>query len=54
MRAGLALDAKNHILLPLAATRRTVVILNADDGKIITTAADRAQAMRTGPVLIPT
>jgi DNA-binding beta-propeller fold protein YncE len=34
--AGLALDAKNHILFACCHNPQTVVILNADDGKIIT------------------
>jgi len=34
--AGLALDAKNHILFACCRKPQTVVILNADDGKIIT------------------
>jgi DNA-binding beta-propeller fold protein YncE len=34
--AGLALDAKNHILFAFCHDPQTVVILNADDGKIIT------------------
>ena len=35
--AGLALDAKNHILFACCRRPQTAVILNADDGKIITT-----------------
>lgn len=35
--AGLALDAKNHILFAACHEPATMVILNADDGKIITT-----------------
>jgi DNA-binding beta-propeller fold protein YncE len=35
--AGLALDAKNHILFAMCRNPQTCVILNADDGKIITT-----------------
>src|SRR4051812_21684969 len=35
--AGLALDAKNHILFAFCREPATAVILNADDGKIITT-----------------
>jgi len=35
--AGLALDAKNHILFALCRNPATAVILNANDGKIITT-----------------
>jgi len=35
--AGLALDAKNHVLFACGAEPATCVILNADDGKIITT-----------------
>ena len=35
--AGLALDAKNHILVACCRNPATAVILNADDGKIITT-----------------
>jgi DNA-binding beta-propeller fold protein YncE len=34
---GLALDAKNHILFAFCHNPATAVILNADDGKIITT-----------------
>ncbi len=34
--AGLALDAKNHILFVCCRNPQTAVILNADDGKIIT------------------
>jgi DNA-binding beta-propeller fold protein YncE len=34
---GLGLDAKNHILFAFCHTPQTCVILNADDGKIITT-----------------
>ena len=34
--AGLALDAKNHILFACCHNPQTAVILNADDGKIIT------------------
>jgi hypothetical protein len=33
---GLALDAKNHILFACCQNPQTMVILNADDGKIIT------------------
>jgi DNA-binding beta-propeller fold protein YncE len=33
---GLAMDAKNHILFSFCHDPQTVVILNADDGKIIT------------------
>ena len=33
--AGLALDAKNHVLFACCHNPQTVVILNADDGKII-------------------
>jgi len=35
--AGLALDAKNHILFVLCRNPATCVILNADNGQIITT-----------------
>ena len=35
--AGLALDAKNHILFAACRNPANMVILNADDGKIITT-----------------
>ncbi|HZV33326.1 MAG TPA: hypothetical protein VFB72_02020 [Verrucomicrobiae bacterium] len=35
--AGLALDAKNHVLFSFCAEPNVVVILNADDGKILTT-----------------
>ena len=35
--AGLGLDAKNHILFAFCHTPQVCVILNADDGKIITT-----------------
>jgi hypothetical protein len=35
--AGLALDVKNHILFAACRNPQTMVILNADDGKIITT-----------------
>ena len=35
--AGLALDAKNHILFAMCRNPQTCVILGADDGKIITT-----------------
>ena len=35
--AGLALDAKNHILFVLCRKPATAVILNADDGKILAT-----------------
>jgi DNA-binding beta-propeller fold protein YncE len=35
--AGLALDAKNHILFAACRNPATMVILNADNGKIITT-----------------
>jgi hypothetical protein len=35
--AGLALDRKNHILFSFCHNPQTAVILNADDGKIITT-----------------
>ncbi len=35
--AGLALDAKNHILFAACHEPATMVVLNADDGKIITT-----------------
>ena len=35
--AGLALDAKNHILFSACRNPANMVILNADDGKIITT-----------------
>ena len=35
--AGLALDAKNRILFACCRNPQTVVILNADDGKILTT-----------------
>jgi YVTN family beta-propeller protein len=35
--AGLALDAKNHILFATCRNPANMVILNADDGKIITT-----------------
>ena len=35
--AGLALDVKNHILFASCRNPPTMVILNADDGKIITT-----------------
>jgi len=34
--AGLAMDAKNHILFACCHSPQTMVILNADDGKIIT------------------
>jgi len=34
--AGLAIDAKNHILFACCRDPQTCVILNADDGKIIT------------------
>jgi DNA-binding beta-propeller fold protein YncE len=34
--AGLALDAKNHVLFACCHNPQTVVVLNADDGKIIT------------------
>jgi hypothetical protein len=34
---GLAFDVKNHILFAACHTPQTMVILNADDGKIITT-----------------
>src|SRR5207249_65384 len=37
--AGLALDAKNHILFAFCRKPQTCVVLNADDGKIITTLA---------------
>lgn len=35
--AGLGLDAKNHVLFALCREPATCVVLNADDGKIITT-----------------
>ncbi len=35
--AGLALDAKNHILFAACRNPAVMVMLNADDGKIITT-----------------
>jgi DNA-binding beta-propeller fold protein YncE len=35
--AGLALDAKNHVLFVCCHNPATAVIMNADDGKIITT-----------------
>ena len=35
--AGLAFDVKNHILFAACRNPQTMVILNADDGKIITT-----------------
>ncbi len=35
--AGLALDAKNHILFAMCRNPQTCVILSSDDGKIITT-----------------
>ena len=35
--AGLALDAKNHILFIAGRTPAVMVVMNADDGKIITT-----------------
>ena len=35
--AGLALDAKNHVLFACCRQPQTAVILSADDGKIITT-----------------
>ena len=35
--AGLGLDAKNHILFAFCHEPQTCVVLNADDGKIITT-----------------
>ena len=35
--AGLAMDVKNHILFAFCHEPATVVILNAEDGKIITT-----------------
>ena len=35
--AGLGLDAKNHILFAFCRNPATAVIMNADDGKIITT-----------------
>jgi DNA-binding beta-propeller fold protein YncE len=35
--AGLGLDAKNHILFAFCHDPQTCVVLNADDGKIITT-----------------
>jgi DNA-binding beta-propeller fold protein YncE len=35
--AGLAMDAKNHILFAACRNPANMVILNADDGKIITT-----------------
>ncbi len=34
--AGLAFDAKNHILFAMCRNPQTCVVLNADDGKIIT------------------
>ena len=34
--AGLTLDAKNHILFACCSNPQTMVVLNADDGKIIT------------------
>jgi DNA-binding beta-propeller fold protein YncE len=34
--AGLALDAKNHVLFAYCRKPQTAVILNADDGKVIT------------------
>jgi CBS domain-containing protein len=34
--AGLALDAKNHILFAMCRSPATCVVLNADDGKILT------------------
>jgi len=34
--AGLALDAKNHVLFACCRNPQTMVVLNADDGKIIT------------------
>ena len=34
--AGLAMDVKNHILFAACRNPQTMVILNADDGKIIT------------------
>ena len=36
-RAGLAFDVKNHILFAACHDPQTMVVLNADDGKIITT-----------------
>jgi DNA-binding beta-propeller fold protein YncE len=35
--AGLAMDAKNHVLFAACRNPQTMVILNADDGNIITT-----------------
>ena len=35
--AGLALDAKNHVLFAFCRNPQTCVVLNADDGQIITT-----------------
>jgi DNA-binding beta-propeller fold protein YncE len=35
--AGLGLDAKNHILFAMCRNPQTCVVMNADDGKIITT-----------------
>jgi hypothetical protein len=35
--AGLAIDVKNHVLFAACRNPRTMVILNADDGNIITT-----------------
>src|SRR5439155_20916196 len=35
--AGLALDAKNHVLFAMCRNPQACVILSADDGKIITT-----------------
>jgi DNA-binding beta-propeller fold protein YncE len=35
--AGLALDAKNHILFAAGRTPAVMVVMNADDGKVITT-----------------
>src|SRR5580704_14995389 len=35
--AGLAMDAKNHVLFAACRNPQTMVILNADDGRIITT-----------------
>src|SRR5205085_5219696 len=34
--AGLALDAKNHVLFACCRNPQTMVVLSADDGKIIT------------------
>ena len=39
--AGLAMDTKNHILFAACRNPANMVILNADDGKIITTLPDR-------------